>query len=145
MSRSQIFGAALLAGAMAIPMTSANAAVSISRSKHSAITILAPRIVSKPAPDGLGQIKTITASSVVNYDDLNLHSFNGREKLKSRVKDAARQLCSKLDTIYPLALSSDTDYSCVREAVHGAQPQVEAAFANDSSKPKLGMEMPAVG
>lgn len=145
MSRSQIFGAALLAGAMAIPMTSANAAVSVSRSEHSAITVLAPRIVSKPAPDGLGQVKTITASSVVNYDDLNLHSLNDRDKLKNRVKDAARQLCRKLDSIYPLASGTDEDYSCIRDAVDGAQPQVEAAFANDRSKPKLGIEMPPVG
>jgi UrcA family protein len=145
MSRFQIFGAALLGGAMAIAMTPANAAVSVSKSDHSQITVLAPRIVSRPASDGLGQVRTITASSIVNYDDLNLHLLSGRNKLKDRVKDAAQMLCNKLDSVYPLSASTDEDYNCIHGAVRGAQPQIEAAFANDPSKLKLGIEMPPIG
>lgn len=133
MSRFQIFGAALLAGAMALPMTPANAAVSVSRSDHSEITVLAPRIVSRPAADGIGQVRTITVPSVVNYGDLNLHLPSDRNRLKSRVKDAARMLCDKLDSIYPLSAGFDQDYACIHGAVRGAQPQIEAAFASDRS------------
>ena len=131
MSRSLILRTALIAGVMAVPLASASAEVSITKSNHSAITVLAPRIVTKRAEDGIGQVQTITASSLVNYDDLDLQSASGRSKLKQRVNSAAKELCSKLDSMYPLANGSDQDFSCVRDAVHGARPQVEAAFAHD--------------
>jgi hypothetical protein len=71
---------------------------------------------------------TVTAHVATRLDVLTLNS--GVAILKDNVLDAARKVCTLADPL-------DDDYSdCVREAVKGAQPQIDALIARARSTEK---------
>lgn len=71
---------------------------------------------------------TVTAHVATRLDVLTLNS--GVAILKDNVLDAARKVCTMADPL-------DDDYSdCVREAVKGAQPQIDALIARARSMDK---------
>jgi len=61
----------------------------------------------------------------VSYADLNLHSDAGRRTLQSRVRGAANSLC--LENGNPDLLRWTLEKDCYRDAIAGAQPQIDAA------------------
>jgi UrcA family protein len=88
------------------------------------ITITATKVKAIPYdPVTRGPIHkvTVTAHVATRLDVLTLNS--GVAILKDNVLDAARKVCTMADPL-------DDDYSdCVREAVKGAQPQIDALIA----------------
>jgi UrcA family protein len=65
----------------------------------------------------------------ISYADLYLDTNSGRALLKDRVKDAAKEACRRATAHYPMSTLESTDDDCVKAAVHGAQPQVDAVIA----------------
>ena len=81
-----------------------------------------------PATRGPIHKVTVTAHVATRLDVLTLNS--GVAILKDNVLDAARKVCTMADPL-------DDDYSdCVREAVKGAQPQIDALIARARSMDK---------
>jgi UrcA family protein len=76
-------------------------------------------------------------SAIVRYDDLNLASAGGRERLDRRVATAARMLCGR-PVLY---LSMNAKIEACHDAVEtSAAPQIEAllAAANSGTQVALG-------
>jgi UrcA family protein len=65
----------------------------------------------------------------VSYANLDLTTSSGAAELKSRVADAARKACERVDAADPVDFMDTDDFSCVREATKGALKQVNAAIA----------------
>lgn len=76
-------------------------------------------------------IEEVSLSARVTYSDLELSIPSNAKVFKQRVHDAAREVCDRLEQMYPLGGGSD---SCVRKAEEGAQPQVTAAIAKAESR-----------
>ena len=119
MSRSIILGTAAATILAAAPLQTAIAQADPPR--EPAITVFAPRI---------GKVRTLTTSSVVYADDLNLNTASGREALKQRVETAAEETCEWLNDLYPLDHPIGSERGCIEEAVEGAEEQMLAAIAD---------------
>ncbi len=65
----------------------------------------------------------------VGYADLSLDTNSGQALLKGRVADAAKEACRRASAHYPIASLETTDQDCVKAAVTGARPQVDAVIA----------------
>lgn len=77
-------------------------------------------VVSAPRPGRAsgtigGQIVDVSLSRTVRYDDLDLRTVDGMDRLRSRVNTTARVLCDRLDTLFPI--STDDSPDCFRSAV----------------------------
>jgi UrcA family protein len=70
-------------------------------------------------------IKQMQLSGRVSYSDLELSIPSNAKVLKTRVHDAAHEICQRLDVMYPVTTVED----CTRRAVDDAKPQVNAAIA----------------
>lgn len=130
MPRSIFLGAAALAATIAAPVTPTLAQAEGEQVDRNAITVLAPRVETEIEPRSFLTERTVTASALVYYDDLNLNTERGREALEERVELAAEETCEWLDEIYPptgLTLGGNND--CAFEAKKRAEEQVEAAIA----------------
>ena len=75
-----------------------------------------------------GEIRDIQMRREVRYDDLDLRTGWGSMTLKSRVKAAARSMCSTLDRMYPVA--TDDSPPCFQTAIDNAMPQVMGIIAH---------------
>lgn len=128
MSRSIILGTAAAAILAAVPLQAANAQSDPPR--EPAITVFAPRVVEEPSSDGIGKVRTLTASSMVYVGDLDLDTPSGRDTLKQRVETAAEETCEWLNDLYPLDHPIGTERSCIEEAVERAEEQMLAAIAD---------------
>lgn len=128
MSRSIILGTAAATILAAAPLQTAIAQADPPR--EPAITVFAPRVVEEPSSDGIGKVRTLTTSSVVYADDLNLNTASGREALKQRVETAAEETCEWLNDLYPLDHPIGSERGCIEEAVEGAEEQMLAAIAD---------------
>jgi UrcA family protein len=131
MSRSILAGAAVaIALTAAAPFVPAMAQGDADRADSSSITVYSPlRVENHRSPGGMTE-RTLTSSSAVYYDDLNLRTQWGRDQLDDRIKLAAEQTCDYLDDLYPLDSSSTSSFDCVKKAVRDARPQVYLAVAN---------------
>lgn len=76
-------------------------------------------------------IETAEITMRVSYADLRLDTNSGQALLKSRVADAAKDACSRISSV-PGQETSDND--CIRAAVSGAKPQVDAAIAGANAQ-----------
>lgn len=76
-------------------------------------------------------IEEVSLSARVTYSDLELSIPSNAKVLKQRVRDAALEVCDRLEQMYPLGGGSD---SCARKAEEGAQEQVTAAIAKAESR-----------
>jgi UrcA family protein len=75
-------------------------------------------------PDGQAQ----SISEAVSYADLNLNDSRDRNRLVTRVNEAARRICTRLDQPDPSA--ANLGHSCQEVAVRDAMEQVHTAFAD---------------
>ncbi len=66
----------------------------------------------------------------VYYNDLNLASGAGVERLESRVRSAARSICLS-NGLRPLDVLM-SERKCFKDAVDGAEPQIAAAVRRSS-------------
>ena len=93
------------------------------------IVVLAPRARENGKTYSGIPIETLSAQSVVYFDDLDLSTQAGREELGNRVEQAAETACGWIDEVYPLSTPIGPD-DCARDAVKRAQDQVDAAIAS---------------
>lgn len=103
--------------------------------KIETVTVTAPRIVKQTIVTGRSYttgapIEQTTISRAVHFSDLNLVKSSDDATLKTRVRDAAKDLCAELDKLYPL----EPDRSCVRKSIHRAMPQVKAVISSAHGK-----------
>ena len=72
-------------------------------------------------------IKELSIRSRVSYADLDLTTPAGVQALEKRVKDTAVSTCKEIKVDVP-AEGSTVD-KCIKEAMEGATPQINAAVA----------------
>jgi UrcA family protein len=72
-------------------------------------------------------IKEMSIRSRVSYADLDLTTAAGVEALQKRVRDTATSTCKEIKVDVP-AEGSTVD-KCIKEAIDGAAPQIDAAVA----------------
>lgn len=75
-------------------------------------------------PDGEAQ----SISQAVSYADLNLNDPHDRNRLATRVNEAAWRICNRLDQ--PAPSGANLGHSCQEVAVRDAMEQVHTAFAD---------------
>jgi UrcA family protein len=68
-----------------------------------------------------GPIGRVSVSVRVSYADLDLCTQSGDDALKARIREAARDVCGKIDEQYPVSIMSDRP--CFRGAVADAVQQ----------------------
>jgi UrcA family protein len=110
---------AFLIGALAVFGAHAQAAEA-----DQEVTITGTRVKTipyDPATRSPVQVVSVSARVTTSLDVLTLNS--GVAILNDNVLEAARKVCSMADPL------SEDDGDCVREAVKGAQPQVDALIA----------------
>jgi len=96
---------------------------------RNAITVLAPRARTTERSGTTGApIQTLTAQSIVYVDDLDLRTPAGRAEMKNRIEVAAKDACSWLDEVYPMAEPPGTG-QCTSEAIKRTQDQVNTLIA----------------
>jgi UrcA family protein len=76
-------------------------------------------------------IETAEITVRVSYADLPLDINSGRALLKDRVADAAKDACMRIR--YRMGPTVTSDSECIRKAINGATPQVDAAIAAANS------------
>jgi UrcA family protein len=89
------------------------------------VVITAPRAYIERGPLN-GPVEKVSLSVPVRFDDLDLRTAWGAHALRSRVRAAAADICSRLNYYYPAAISGDPP--CYRQAVFDAMPRAEEAI-----------------
>jgi len=115
-------GAALLLGAVGVYAATPD--------ELTVITVSAPQtkiVAHGPGPNTATQ--QVTVSARVQYDPVTLTTNSGVALLKDGVEQAAQRICRAADPQAPL------DNNCVRNAIDGAQPQIEAAVKRARALP----------
>ncbi|MFA7595827.1 MAG: UrcA family protein [Novosphingobium sp.] len=132
MSRSLVFLPLALAMSMTLPLLPAQAQsqAQADADSRTAITVLAPRARTTERSGTTGApIQTITTQSIVYVDDLDLRTPAGRAEMKNRIEVAAKDACSWLDEVYPMAEPPGTG-QCTAEAIKRTQDQVNTLLAS---------------
>jgi hypothetical protein len=76
-------------------------------------------------------IVLVETRHVIRIDNMNLATGTDADALLKMVRSVARKGCARLDSRLPY---TNPDPSCVRDAVDGAIPQIEAAIAEAKGK-----------
>ncbi len=124
-SRSFLFGAASLALLAAMPARAQDNSVSYVENTNGepsrvVITMLPGRsIIGAP-------IELRSISRAVQFNDLDLSTHAGRDALRERVRETARNLCNDPNLYYTLRTAGSPP--CYRTAVADAMVQVKAAI-----------------
>lgn len=71
----------------------------------------------------------------VNYSDLDPSIPSNAKVLKTRVHDAAREVCQRLDQMYPVT----TENECTQQADKDAMPQVTAAISKAETRKRASL------
>ncbi len=74
-------------------------------------------------------IETAEVTMRVAFADLALDTNSGQALLKSRVADAAKDACERINTSYAPGTPGTSDAECVNTAIKNAKPQVDAVIA----------------
>lgn len=123
------FGAALLAssaGAQEYDRSNAGT-VAYQAGPREDVEVTAPRF--HPHRSMIGaEIRDVSISRDVRFDDLDLRTAQGARELRSRIRFTASALCSKLDTLYPVA--AEDSPPCFRAAVERAMVQADDAIGD---------------
>jgi UrcA family protein len=91
------------------------------------VTVEAVReIIVGKSPIG-APIKEMSIRSRVSYADLDLTTAAGVEALQKRVRDTATSTCKEIKVDVPA--EGSTVEKCIKEAIDGAAPQIDAAVA----------------
>lgn len=83
-----------------------------------------------PATDEDGERYT----AIVRYDDLNLSSVEGRERLTTRVKHAVRQVCDTRPHNRPTLRERAVANNCEKTAMADADVKLAALFNGDGAR-----------
>ncbi len=83
------------------------------------LTVTAPEVVGR-SEMGV-PIERVRASRLVDFQDLDLGTRWGRDRLRTRIRWAARSACDELDARYPITVDGGGD--CYRDAVRSAMDQ----------------------
>ena len=83
------------------------------------LTVTAPEVVGRS--DIGAPIERVRASRAVDFQDLDLGTRWGRDRLRTRIRWAARSACDELDARYPITVDGGGD--CYRDAVRDAMDQ----------------------
>lgn len=75
----------------------------------------------------------ISLSTRVRYDDLDLNSWDGRRALRWRVRDAAQDVCTRIDEAYPVYPQPGTN--CYRTALRNGMLRADAAIRDAEEPP----------
>jgi UrcA family protein len=89
------------------------------------VVVHAPRYTNERSAIG-APIRDVALSGEVAYDDLDLTRDHDVRVLHRRIREAARDLCSKLNVRYPVATSDSPP--CYRTAYDDAMEQADAAI-----------------
>ncbi len=109
-------GTALLLGAIGPPCATA--------AEIEGITVAAPRVkILEHGPGTAVAEQQVSITARVPYEAVTLSTNSGVALLKDGVEQAARRVCSAADPGAPV------DTKCIRDAIHAAQPQIDAAVA----------------
>ena len=127
MSRSLLVGAAALVLTASVPLIPAAAQGDADRADSGSIMVYSPVRESNKRRSSGSMERTLTASSAVYHDDLNLRTQWGRAQLEDRIKLAAKETCEYLGDLYPLDTNRSEEYTCVKRAVQNARPQMQQA------------------
>ena len=74
-----------------------------------------------------GRDGTVTLSRAVSIKDIDLRYDAGVDELNRRISWTAREICDELDDASRSSLLLTSERDCVRDAVRGARPQIDAA------------------
>lgn len=92
------------------------------------IVVESPR--AQPIRSALGApIDVITVKHRVSYKDIDISTNSGAKVLEQRIKDAAKDACKQIDTLYPHRTPVAGDPPCEKTAVDDAMVQANAAIA----------------
>lgn len=83
---------------------------------------------------------TVSASTRVGYDDLDLSKADDVEKLRGRVKTAARDACAQLDRHFPreIYVTDQSHYQCIKSAAGDALAKVDAVTGKSVARADTG-------
>jgi UrcA family protein len=115
------------ASVIAIAGVAASLAAIAAETEIGAVTIKAKRATEQVVgrtSSGV-PIKSYELGYRVSYTDLDLTTSSGKDKLRERVREAAKMACADLDKLYPL---TPQDPSCAPKAADEAMSQVDAAI-----------------
>jgi UrcA family protein len=79
-------------------------------------------------------IKELSIRSRVTFADLDLTTAAGAAALQKRVEDTAKSTCKEIKVDVPA--EGSTVEKCVKDALAGAQPQVDKAIADAKAAKK---------
>jgi UrcA family protein len=79
-------------------------------------------------------IKELSIRSRVTFADLDLTTAAGAAALQKRVEDTAKSTCKEIKVEVPA--EGSTVEKCVKDALAGAQPQVDKAIADAKAAKK---------
>ena len=120
------------------------AAVAQAASQEEQVTVEGPYTVqhhvTKRAIRGRMQEETISVSQKVGYSDLDMSRQSDVDKLRDRVRIAAKDSCRELERRFPSAvyIPDQTKFECVRDATDQAMAQVDAVASRSLARANSG-------
>ncbi len=90
------------------------------------VIVHAPPFVEERGPLG-GEIRNVSLSREVRFDDLDLRTYWGARELRNRIRFTAREECEQLDRAYPVEASTNM-HPCYRTAVERAMVDADTAI-----------------
>lgn len=103
---------------------------------NESIQVIAPRIPNDNS--SLAPTSATHLSVAVRYDDLDLTTGSGARELRSRVRDAARDVCETLEARFPAAAVPQEP--CYRTAVGAGIARADNAISDARSYSNAGYE-----
>jgi UrcA family protein len=100
------------------------------------IEVIAPRIPTDHS--SLAPTSATNLSIAVRYDDLDLTTGGGARELRSRVRDAARDVCETLEARFPIAAVPQKP--CYRTAVEAGIARADNAISDARNYTDAGYE-----
>ncbi len=103
----------------------------IAQDRTPEVKVEASRVIKKEVGKSTtgAPIETAEITMRVSYADLSLDTNSGQALFRSRVEDAAKDACARLSASTAPGNPTTSDEECVRSALDGAKPQVDAAIA----------------
>ena len=97
--------------------------------KASEVVVEAPAAEVKHTSSQGRPMDIITVRHRVGYGDIDISTSSGAKVLEQRIKDAAKEACNQIDTLYPNRPAISGDPPCEKTAVDRAMVEANAAIA----------------
>jgi len=91
------------------------------------VEVFAPRYHARRSAIG-AEIRDVSLSREVRFDDLDLRSARGARELRARIRYTAGTLCRKLEVRFPV--TAEDSPPCFQTAVARAMDQADEAISN---------------